>query len=114
MGAVAENHGGWRPDQDLHVGPGRPGSRVAQVEPNHLVEGHATASADLPESGDSRLGFQQPAAVPEIVRFDFIGDRRTRTDQGHFAPQHVNELRQLVQAGAAQKRADPGDPWILS
>src|SRR5580704_11975940 len=37
---------------------------------------------------------------------------RPRTDQRHLALQHVNELRQLVQARHAEKAANSGDPRV--
>src|SRR5579883_3660273 len=36
--------------------------------------------------------------------FDFAGKRRPRADQRHLAAQHVEEVGQLVDAGAAQER----------
>src|SRR5579863_4493602 len=80
MGAVAENHDDWRAHQNLNVCPGRPRTRVVQVKPNHIIEFHATAAANLPESSDSRLGLQQPPAVPNVVSFDLIRNRRTWPD----------------------------------
>ena len=41
---------------------------------------HAAASADLPESGDSRLGLKQSAAMPDVVLLDFVGKWRTGPD----------------------------------
>ena len=38
---------------------------------------------------------------------------RARPDQGHLAAQHVDQLRQLVQAGAAQPASDRGDPRVV-
>ena len=38
---------------------------------------------------------------------------RAGADQGHLAPDHVPELRQLVEAGAAQEPADLGDPVVI-
>ena len=43
----------------------------------------------------------------EQVRFP--GEHRTRPHQRHLAAQDVDQLRQLVQAGAAQPRADRRD-----
>jgi hypothetical protein len=41
------------------------------------------------------------------------GRRSKRSSQaGAFQPRHVDELRQLVEAGAAQDAADTGDPAV--
>jgi hypothetical protein len=49
------------------------------------------------------------------LRAELLHERRTlgaRTHQRHVAAQHVPQLRQLVQAGAAQDLADTGDAVI--
>src|SRR5262245_31595155 len=40
------------------------------------------------------------------------GGQRTRADGAHLTAQHVDELRQLVEAGAAQDASDTGDPAV--
>ncbi len=86
---------------------------VLEIEPHHIVEFDTAASANLPEPGDARFGFEQAAAMPDIVSLDFVGDRRPRADQRHFALQHIKELWNLVQAGLAQERSDGCDSRIL-
>src|SRR6187402_2361295 len=39
---------------------------------------------------------------------------RSRTHYGHVAAQHIEELRQLIQARAPKKRADSRDAWIAT
>ena len=39
---------------------------------------------------------------------------RPRPDDRHLAAQHVQELRQFVEAGAAQEGADPGDSRVVA
>ncbi len=68
---------------------------------------------DLPQAGNSGLGFQQSAAMPGGIGFNFIRHRRTRSDQRHFSAQHVDKLRQFVEAGAPQEIADLGDAGIV-
>ena len=53
--------------------------------------------------------FRQQSAVVAIV-----SERvRTRTDQRHVAEQNVEELRQLIDTGGPQYRAEPADAWIM-
>ncbi|MNR39620.1 hypothetical protein D3C85_1578440 [compost metagenome] len=39
---------------------------------------------------------------------------RARADQGHAALQHVDELRQFVDGGAADEAADGGDARVFA
>ena len=52
--------------------------------------------------------------MPNRVERDLLGQHcdefgalGTRADKAHFALQHVQELRQLVDAGASQEPANP-------
>ena len=38
---------------------------------------------------------------------------RSRSNQAHFAAQHVGQLRQFIDAGATDEGADPGGAGIL-
>src|SRR3989475_13128871 len=57
-----------RGKENLDVGPEGTPPGVAEVEAYHLVEGGTAPARDLPESGDSRLGFDESPPVPELVR----------------------------------------------
>src|SRR5712664_4436443 len=67
----------------------------------------------LPEPSDTWLGFQQTPAMPDVVRFNFIANRRTWTDQRHLPQQNVPELGNLIKARATHKLADPSDTRIV-
>ena len=47
----------------------------------------------------------EAAACPAGDLLGLVDDERTRADEAHLAAQHVPELRQLVDAPAAQARA---------
>src|SRR5918999_1262980 len=71
------------------------------------------SSADLPETGDPR------PYTP--VHFEcFTVHRYLRVhygpgaDQAHLSSQDVPELRQLVQAGLAQKKPDSSDARVIA
>src|SRR5579863_9915674 len=51
--------------------------------------------------------------MPNVVSLDFVGDRRTWSDQRHLAFEHIDKLRQLVKAAAAQETADTSDSRVL-
>ena len=68
----------------------------------------------LSPASDSRLH-----EVPELVVRDFfhvlilkVLPDRTGTHDAHLAPEHIEELGQLVHPGAAENAANSGDPGI--
>src|SRR3989442_1573905 len=54
----------------------------------------------------------QPLAVERAVAIDDEGHLRPRADDAHVAGEHVQELRQLVEAEAPEPPADPRDPRV--
>src|SRR5207253_1139227 len=54
----------------------------------------------------------EPFAMPELVGLDFVGNRRTRTDDAHVAAQYVEELRQFIEARFAEQAADTRNALI--
>jgi hypothetical protein len=85
---------------------------VLHIEVHPLLEGDLAPAAHLPHAGDPRA-HREAAALPRLVLRDLARDRRPRADDGHLAAQHVDELRQLVDAELAHEPADRGDPRIV-
>src|SRR5215212_7679437 len=109
VGAAAGEDRHRGAEEDLEVEAERPGADVVEVEADHVVEGDLAAAADLPEAGDP--GHRpQPPVLPVLVLVDLGGDRRARADQAHLAPEDVQQLGQLVDAGAADDPPDASDP----
>ena len=77
-----------------------------------MVEVRVAAAADLPQAGDAGL-HRQPAAVPQVVARDLVGERRPRADEAHLAAEHVPQLGQLVERGPPQEAADPRDARVV-
>src|SRR5206468_4075621 len=88
-GAFAGNHGARRRQKDLDIGPDRIAAGVAKVESHHFVERRTAAAAHLPQPGQSRLGFKDPASMPGLVLLNFVLERRPGPDERHVAAQHV-------------------------
>ncbi len=63
------------------------------------------APVDLHRAGDSRLD-REPEHVRGLVAVDELDLLGARADEAHVAEQHVDELRQLVEARPAQQPAD--------
>src|SRR5215831_9430503 len=93
LSACAKNNRGGGTQQNRDIHPGRPVACVLEIQADHIVELYRAAAVYLPQTGDSRLRFQQTAAMPDVIFFDFVLDWRTRSNQRHFAFQHVEELR---------------------
>ena len=55
----------------------------------------------------------QPAAVPALDLRVLLEDERPRADEAHLAAQDVEQLRQLVERGAAQEPADARDARVV-
>ena len=84
-----------------------------------LALGRAAVAAHLRKPGKPRL---QAMALP-VSAVDFLeelvvrltADRvRARADDRHLALEHVDQLRELVDAGAADEGTDAGDPVIVA
>ncbi len=59
-------------------------------EADFVAVGH-----DLPDAGEARFHGKTPA-LPDLVFFDFGGDRGSGSDQAHFAFEYVDKLGQFV------------------
>ena len=75
------------------------------------VEG--AAAEDLHRAGHARPG-RQPEAMLGPVALDELDLLGPRADEAHVAPQHVDELRQLVEARAGAGAPDAGHPRIVA
>src|SRR5438132_1449702 len=51
--------------------------------------------------------------MPHAVSFELIFHGRAGARQRHFADQHIPELRQFIETGLPEERADPGDARIF-
>src|ERR1700681_579168 len=80
-GAVPGDHCLWSLQQNLQIKPRGTIARVAQIEPNHVVKSDATPPLNLPKPSNSRLGFEQAAAMPGRVGLHLIRYRGARPDQ---------------------------------
>src|SRR3954471_250609 len=105
---VAE-HGPERHQQDLDVEPERPVLDVVVVPLDAVGErGLAAQAVNLGPAGDPGLD-AVAVAVAVDVALEQPGEVRTLgtwADQAHVALEHVQQLRQLVERGAAQEGAE--------
>src|SRR5262245_46669640 len=108
-GAAAQENGRDRLGEDLKIEPNGPVLDIMAVQFHPLHEGKVISPADLPKTCDARLD-RQPAAMEPLVTINLFGKWRPWTNQGHFALQHVDELRQFIDAGPANETPYGSDP----
>src|SRR5262249_31401422 len=101
-----------RAPEDLQVEPEGPVVEVPEVQVDSLRPADRLAPVHLRPAGDARLD-RQAAAVVVGVAGDLLDEIRARPDEAHLAAQHVPELRQLIEAGAAEESAGARDAWVV-
>ena len=97
-----------RAREDARVERERAVLDVVDVELDPLRPRQRGAAVDLRPAGQAGPD-RQPPALALAVLGDLRGHGRARADQRHLAAQHVPEVRQLVERGAPQQRADARD-----
>src|SRR4029077_11550308 len=75
--------------------------------------GDLVSPADLPYAGEPRPN-RETAPLPSLLFGDLERDRGARSDDAHFAAQHVDELRKLVDAVFADEPPDGCDARVAS
>src|SRR6266853_1027147 len=103
---VAGKDGARSRDENFHVEPQRPSPAIAEVQAHHFIESRSAPAAHLPQSGNTRLDVQYSTAMPDVINFKLVGNRRPRADKGHFAAQNVPKLWKFIQAGFPEESAD--------
>src|SRR4051812_40091408 len=103
-------------EHDLEIEQRAPILQVPEIALDALAEiGVAAQPLDLRPAGDARRGIVACVVVHDLVLevLDELRPLRARSDQAHFAAQHVPELRQLIDVPAPQKGADPQPARIV-
>src|SRR5438874_9546788 len=107
------SHDPHRAEEDAEVAEERPLADVAGLERDDFLEvGDLVAAVDLPWPRDTRLHVE-PRVMVLLVQGDLGGQRWTRAHQRHLATQYIDQLWQLIQAGAPQEPTEPGHPGIV-
>ena len=86
---------------------------VIGVEDDPTAVVCVVSSRDLPQTRDARLCRKIGRQIPTIAQHLFLHDG-PRSNEAHLSPQHVPELRQLIEAGLAQEAAEPRDSGVAS
>src|SRR5262249_27690890 len=95
----------YRPAHDRQVEHCAPVVDVPDVERQPIVPRERVAAAHLDEASDARTHLV-PASLIRRIAWKILRQEGPRTDQRHFASEHIQKLRQLIDAGSAEPAAD--------
>src|SRR4029079_826141 len=87
---------------------------VLDVVANPFLEigARLTGALDLPEAGDAGA-YAQANCAPGGAELVFGEGSGARADDRHVAEQHVDELRELIEAELADVLADAGEARVV-
>ncbi len=110
MRAFSAQNGGDGSEQDIHVGLERLIADVLDIERGPTGEiPYLAAPGDLPVAGYSGLDREKQRPVFTVL-LKLRRRNRARAHKAHVAGDNVEKLRQLVEAGGAEKSSERGDP----
>src|SRR6266436_4175175 len=111
--AIAAQHNHHGAQNDLQVKQQRPVFDVEQVQFHHLLKRQAVSARYLPQSRHSGLHVQS-LAMPQLVSFYLVWNRRAWPHDAHVTAQHIQKLRHFIQTKATQHSPDARDAWIVT
>lgn len=112
IGTVAAEHHPGGADDDVDVHPDGPGIDIFSVEAGPLGKRGVIASGDLPQAGDP--GYDANVMAEEVaVHLTLVQHDGARADNAHVAKEDVEELREFIEAEAAQESSDTGDARVV-
>lgn len=97
---AAQNDADGAPEY-LQIEPQGPIAHILRIKGDVVVKGGTSARLYLPQARKSRR-HRQSDEVVWVVLPDLRWKRRPRSDEAHFAPEHVEQLRDLVEAVLAK------------
>src|SRR5205809_7909958 len=90
--ARARQHDAHGSDENFQIEPERPARRIAQIEPDHVVEAQPASTRDLPEPGDAGLRLEHAPPMPHVIALELVGNRRARADERHLAFEAIEQM----------------------
>ena len=82
-------------------------SHIPDIESRLVFRRNIPASHDLRPAGETRADKQPGPVFVGLI----AGQKRPRTNDGHFAMENIEQLRQLIEPQAAHDGADAGNPF---
>src|SRR6266487_2369596 len=93
--------------QDADVEPKAASFNIPDVERKLLFPCDGVAAVDLSPASNSRPAFVA-ACLFGCVPTKVLHQKRARANQAHISLEHVEQLRQFIEAGPAQKSPERG------
>src|SRR5208283_2412700 len=110
--AISPHQSQHREVQDFGIEPEALMIHVPNVQLELLLPGEVVSSVHLRPSSDARLHLVA-TALESRVSGQVFGKQRSRADQAHIPLEHVPELRQFIEAGAAKEFSQRGQPLLV-
>src|ERR687897_1522726 len=111
VGAFLADNGSEGLQHDVEVQRERPVLDVELVQMDRLFGGHPAPAVDLPPAGHPGRDLVSRAEQLQI-RGDLVGGKWAGADEAHLSLEDVPELRELVEAEAAQDLPDRGQARV--
>src|SRR3954470_5392156 len=99
--------------QNPEIKPNAPAFDVGEIQSNIVLKRRARPGGDLPQAGEAG-GDIEPFEMLQTVLLIIIKRVRPGTHQAHVAAENIPELRQFIQAIAAQPISHSGETWVGS
>src|SRR6516164_2695334 len=107
--ALTPDHDAQGHYHDTKVDPPRGVSHVPLIQCVFFAWGEQCSSVHLRPTGDAGADRQAHAWICRLV----TRQKWARSDQRHVSHEHVDQLRELVEAGASQEPAHPRFPFVF-
>ncbi len=101
-----------RHKEDLDIQPESTVIHIPDVELEFLFPRERVAAVHLRPAGDAGAHFVA-ACLFRRVTLEVLHQQRARTHQAHIAFKHIEEFRQLIQAGGAQEAPEAGEALLV-
>ena len=101
-----------RHKEDLDVKPETAVVNIPHIEGEFFLPGERVAAVHLRPAGDAGAHFMS-ACLFWGVAVEVLHQQRAWTHQAHVTFEHVEELRQLIQAGGAQEAPKAGEALLV-
>src|SRR5712692_1167564 len=111
--AARQDDGGYGAKQNRSIESQRPTVDVFEIQLHPLFKRKVAATGNLPQASYAGLHTKAPFLPRQFHSHRIAHRQRARADNAHVAEQHVDQLRQLIDAGLAQPTTGARDPRIV-
>jgi len=113
VGAVSTKHDVSGFKEDVKIQQDGLASDIVDIEHNTSPIVRVIPTCDLPKSGNTGLSREISVEVAPISK-QLLAYNRSWTDEAHFSPDNVPQLRQLIEACTSQEPSDACDTRVVA